>query len=90
MSRRTKGDATQLTTFALDDLGFDTCGYMNREPRLLAEHLDRRGLPGDAQLADLFRNFGDILPTTLQRMTLAIRAMEAVVPQEGRGTKGER
>lgn len=64
-------------TFHLDDLGFDSLGYMTREPQALADALAARGLPGDAELAELFRNFGDILPTTLWRMSLAIAAINA-------------
>ena len=63
-------------TFHLEDLGFETVGYMNREPKRLAEALEARGLPGDAELAEIFRHFSDILPNTLQRMTLAITALE--------------
>jgi hypothetical protein len=68
--------AGAATAFALEDLGFETVGYINREPRRIAEALDARGLSGDHELADLFRNFGDILPNQLQRMTIAIAAIE--------------
>ena len=68
------------SSFSLDGT-FEDCGYMTREPKRLAELLAARALPGDAEMAELFADFGAILPVALERMSHAADAIENGGPQ---------
>jgi hypothetical protein len=70
-----EGCPVSQLSFPLASLSFETVGWIMNEPARLADALAARGLPGDQELSDLFRNLGDTLPEQLQRMSRATQAV---------------